>query len=113
MPPTRLKSDLDREIAMETGQSPQDVAWVTYLLMQKISDALARGEAVSLREFGRFSISRHRCGNPMQAESPSLTHGYQVHFSKSRWVFGKKIRQAQETRDGKASSGRRRKSGTT
>lgn len=41
---------------MATGESVRDVSLVTDLFLQNLSEAISRGEDVSLHKFGRFKL---------------------------------------------------------
>lgn len=51
------KRDLVVRISERTGERQQDVLRVIQHTLQEISNALARGETVELRNFGVFEIS--------------------------------------------------------
>jgi nucleoid DNA-binding protein len=105
------KSDLDREVAQETGSTQAATACATALFLQKIMEAVARGEPVVLPGFGKFVLTKPRLANTSNlaqykgAESiPSMGRGSGVHFSKSRTDFSRALRQHKERQDGQARS---------
>lgn len=54
------KADLIDAVASKTGFTKKDSARAIESLLESISEALARGEKVSLVGFGTFSTSRRR-----------------------------------------------------
>ncbi len=53
------KSDIAARVATQTSLSKADAAGVVDAVLSAISDALARGESVSIAGFGTFSV-KHR-----------------------------------------------------
>jgi len=93
------KAELDRQVAMETGDDIPTTTATTTLFLQKIVAAIASGEELRLRGFGRFRLTRTGGVTPMQYKwkkgPPHNTPGnrnndddrqclrFRVHFSKS------------------------------
>ncbi len=55
-----IKKELIENIAEETGFLPADVRTVLQMGLDKMVEALARGERIEFREFGVFEIIRRR-----------------------------------------------------
>lgn len=105
------KSDLDREVAQETGGTQAATACATALFLQKIMEAVARGEPVVLPGFGKFVLTKPRLANTSNLVQykgakpiPSMGRGFGVHFSKSRTDFSRALRQHEENAHGQARS---------
>lgn len=108
------KSDIDREVALETGESIELTAITTALFLKKVMKALARGEDVLLQSFGKFKLAHQGGGPPihMRFGTDNPKHGsykrFRVHFSKSRGFSNEVRRQQKEKAHGEA---RRRRNG--
>lgn len=105
------KSDLDREVAQETGSTQAATACATALFLQKIMEAVARGEPVVLPGFGKFVLTKPRLANTSNlvqykdsVPTPCVGRGFGVHFSKSRTDFSRVLRQHEENTSGQARS---------
>ena len=98
------KADLDREVAQEVGSTLADTACTTALFLQKIIDAVARGEPVVLAGFGKFVLTRPRLANTSNLvqyrgthPAPSVGRGFGVHFSKARTDFSRALQNLEKT----------------
>lgn len=104
------KSELDREVAQETGLTQAATACATALFLRKVIEAVASGEPVVLPGFGKFVLTKPRLantGNLVQYKgkpNPGVGRGFGVHFSKARTDFSKALQQHAENTHGKARS---------
>lgn len=87
-----IKSELIAKLAADNPHlAARDVERVVDVVLDKISDALVRGERVELRGFGAFSV---RARNPRKGRNPRtgeavLVKGKHVPFFK----MGKELKQ--------------------
>lgn len=101
------KSDLDRAVALATGESVRDVSLVTELFLQNLSEAISRGEDVSLHKFGKFKLRAQGGAPPPHARfgggasSDELSPRLRVHFSKSHTLSRTVKRNFKEKAHGK------------
>ena len=69
------KSDIAARVATQTSLSKADAAGAVDAVLSAISDALARGESVSIAGFGTFSV-KHRAArqgrNPRTGEPVAI-----------------------------------------
>jgi len=78
------KSELIERLSLKQTHLPQkDVELAVILILEKINDALMRGQRIEIRGFGSFSLHHHpaRKGrNPKTGESVSIPAKYIPHF---------------------------------
>ena len=77
------RRDLAARIAEKTGQRQSDVKVVVDKVLEEISQSLARGERVELRDFGIFKVKerKSRLGrNPKTGEVVPVPARKVVHF---------------------------------
>ena len=87
------KKDIVMKIAEETGLKQIDVKLVVQNLLDRITDALAAGETIELRNFGVFKVKtrKPRIGrNPKTGVSVSIPERKVVTF-KSGMIMKKKV----------------------
>lgn len=101
------KADLDRETALETGESIRDTSFVTATFLRKLLEAIARGEEVQLSGFGKFKLAKQGGAPPPHARfggGDNKEHRqrarFRVHFSKST-TLEREVRRNQERPHGK------------
>jgi integration host factor subunit beta len=87
------RSDLIAELAASNPYlRERDAEVIVLTVFGRISDALARGERVELRNFGAFSTKRHnaRTGrNPRTGEAVSVATKAVPYFRASRELVGR------------------------
>lgn len=77
------RRDLAAKIAEKTGQRQSDVKVIIDKVLEEISQSLARGEKVELRDFGVFKVKerKSRLGrNPKTGEAVPVPARKVVHF---------------------------------
>lgn len=93
------KSDIDREVILETGLSERRVKFITQVFLQKVMELLVEGQVVVLDNFGRFQLAEQGGAPPPHArfgtgEKNTEETGvrFRVHFSKAA-AFSKALKQ--------------------
>lgn len=93
------RSDLVEELAARFSQlAHRDAEHAVKIILDAMSDTLARGNRIEIRGFGSFSINRRppRMGrNPRSGESVAIPEKRVPHFKP-----GKALREAVEARTG-------------
>lgn len=87
---TDSKLELDRRVAMETGEKARTVSIITQTFLDELSTAIASGRTVQLYGFGTFTLRKmngapppHKRFGGTQAESTDTRIRFRVQFSKS------------------------------
>ena len=101
------KSELDRSVAIELAEPTINVSLVTEMFLTKLMEAIASGETVHLRGFGKFRLANQgggpipRFGEEKEPRPAHTRRRFRVHFSKSE-NFRKEVQKRQEKAHGKA-----------
>lgn len=104
------KSDLDRAVAIELDEPTAYVSLVTEMFLTKLLQAIASGEEVKLKGFGKFRLANQgggpipRFGTAKETQPAHLRRRFRVHFSKSE-NFRKEVQKNQEKVHGKSKKG--------
>ena len=87
------KSELIEKLAASQSQlTAKDMELAVKMILDHMSDALARGERIEIRGFGSFSLHYRapRVGrNPKSGESVSLPGKYVPHFKPGKELRGR------------------------
>jgi nucleoid DNA-binding protein len=93
------KSDIDREVILETGLSERTVKLVTQVFLSKVTEALVAGQAVTLDNFGRLHLAEQGGAPPPHARfgtgeknTEETSVRFRVHFTKAP-AFSETLRQ--------------------
>lgn len=104
----KLKSQLDRDVAFELGESISDVGVTTEVFLRHLMKAIVNEKSVNLHGFGRFTLVQQRAATPIHTrfnkgdrESDAQPFQYRVHFAKSG-RFREELRKRTTRRNGKA-----------